>query len=617
MSETLESNLLKKYRYLLHPGFSTPVSKWTYDVTKSYDWNYEHGPNFNGIFPQRNIKPSKKFLNFNVNSLFGVPAGPLFNSSWVELYSKLGFDILTYKTVRTRSYVAYPKPHMIFLDKKDREYIGKAYSSKYDPVSMTNSFGIPSKDPDVWQEDIVRSLKLLKKGQLLIIGILATQEDAKNEEEFIQDYVKCAVLVTETKAPVIEVNLSCPNLHASEIVCYDSNLSARICEGIKNAIGDIPLLAKICYFENKEKLKEFVLKTHEFVEGYTAINTLRTDLIDKQYKTLAMRSLTSAGMCGALLRPYGLSMVEELDKLRKELNVKYSIIGVGGVTTPEDYELYMQAGADAVQSGTGAMMDPYLAYKIYKKESQEKATYKLVKSFGAENFENLTQLHSLNQLKNIYMDFLFDPKDHDNILQISNKPYELKHGERGRKTSHIYLNHRKKLFTDLWDRKLLAKVVDKLIRTKLKDAKNGYGVIATTTSASPELTAQLFEDFKDIKRLVILNDEVIRKEKGTHSKIYGQLDPKIPWIIFDDVFTTGNTFKETLRILKKGKIDLKSINIVVLTLRGEENLKIFEKETKKKLIYLTTLNEILKFHFKDLSNEEKSLILNERKELKD
>ena len=52
--------------------------------------------------------------------------------------------------------------------------------------------------------------------------------------------------------------------------------------------------------------------------------------------------------------------------LREKLHENYAIIGVGGVMTPKDYFEYRKAGADLVQSATGAMWNPYLAHQILK-----------------------------------------------------------------------------------------------------------------------------------------------------------------------------------------------------------------------------------------------------------
>ena len=59
-------------------------------------------------------------------------------------------------------------------------------------------------------------------------------------------------------------------------------------------------------------------------------------------------------------------MVKKLKEFREELDLKYTIIGVGGVTTAEDFQEYLSEGADAVMSATGAMWNPYLAQEIKK-----------------------------------------------------------------------------------------------------------------------------------------------------------------------------------------------------------------------------------------------------------
>jgi dihydroorotate dehydrogenase len=59
-------------------------------------------------------------------------------------------------------------------------------------------------------------------------------------------------------------------------------------------------------------------------------------------------------------------MVRRLNDLRKVKGYSYEIIGVGGVMKPADYKEYRDAGADVVQSVTGAMWNQYLAQEIKK-----------------------------------------------------------------------------------------------------------------------------------------------------------------------------------------------------------------------------------------------------------
>jgi len=350
----------------------TAYYKPLYDVNKSYDFNYEFGPIFYGPFPPDGGKQKKKFLGFEVNSLFGVPAGPLLNSNWVKTYADLGFDILTYKTVRTINKACHRPPNIVFIDpRRDYDYGSDkpAYSTKkrtvpYNKISITNSFGVPSKEPDVWREDIKKLLPQLKKGQLLILSVMGTIEDGMTEEEYVADFIKCALLGKEAGVKVIEVNLSCPNL-SSGAIFNNISLSKKIIKGVKKAIKPTPLLAKIGYFEDLGALKKFVLGTNRFIDAYVAINTVSKKVLQLNGKqTLPGKTRVISGTCGSLIKKAGLRTVKNLNKIRKKEKLKYKIIGVGGVMNTKGYFGYLEVDADAVQSATGAMWNPYLAYQI-------------------------------------------------------------------------------------------------------------------------------------------------------------------------------------------------------------------------------------------------------------
>ncbi|NOY84316.1 MAG: dihydroorotate dehydrogenase, partial [Nitrospirae bacterium] len=90
----------------------------TYDIERSYEDNYKEGPFLDITPPQRTVTPEHSFLDFQVNSLLGVPAGPLLNANWVITYAKLGFDLLVYKTVRTAERPCHPNPNCMYLSQK-------------------------------------------------------------------------------------------------------------------------------------------------------------------------------------------------------------------------------------------------------------------------------------------------------------------------------------------------------------------------------------------------------------------------------------------------------------------------------------------------------------------
>jgi dihydroorotate dehydrogenase (NAD+) catalytic subunit len=377
LSSFAKDFLIKKSREKRKSPTASPFTAYyapLYDVNKSYDFNYEFGPIFNGPFPPDSNSDKKEFLGFRLNSLFGVPAGPLLNSNWVKTYADLGFDIVTYKTVRTINKACHQPPNVVFIDPHKNynyDFDKPAYSSKkgilpYNKISITNSFGVPSKEPDVWQEDVKKLLPQLGKGQLLILSVMGTLEEEMTEKEYVADFVRCALLGKETGVSVIEANLSCPNLGAGAIF-NDISLSKKIVKNVKEAIDSILLLVKVGYFKDLRVLRKFVKETNEYVDGYVAINTVPKKIIQLNgEQALPGKARVISGTCGALIKKGGISVVGNLNKIRKAEKLKYKIIGVGGVMTPNDYFDYLRAGADAVQSATGAMWNPYLAYQVKK-----------------------------------------------------------------------------------------------------------------------------------------------------------------------------------------------------------------------------------------------------------
>jgi hypothetical protein len=85
------------------------------------------------------------------------------SANWIGLYSKLGFDILTYKTVRKYKRLAHPWPNFFFLkDGKplDPDVVQVAVEGEpADPrrALSAGSVGMPSTDPQFWRDDIRKS----------------------------------------------------------------------------------------------------------------------------------------------------------------------------------------------------------------------------------------------------------------------------------------------------------------------------------------------------------------------------------------------------------------------------------------------------------------------------
>jgi len=345
-----------------------------FDPLKSYEENYKKGPfgKFadKKVYKQKNDPPNA-FLGFPVFTPFGIPAGPLLNSKFVNAALDKGFDIVEYKTVRSRKFSAHTWPNVLSVKikgnltekKAEKGLIG--YFKFANPPSITNSFGVPSFDPNIWQKDMRKAVKHAKNGQLVIGSFQGTINEKHDNKKYLKDFVTTAKLVKETGVKAMEVNLSCPNEGHSNMLCFDIERSSEVLKLIKNEIGNTPLIVKISYFHNTQRLGKFVHDVGEIVQGISAINTLPAKVIDERGdQALPGEGRIKSGVCGDAVRWAGLEMTSRLSSLRREFDYDFAIIGVGGVLNPEHYKKYRKAGADAVMSATGAMWNPFLAQEI-------------------------------------------------------------------------------------------------------------------------------------------------------------------------------------------------------------------------------------------------------------
>lgn len=343
-----------------------------YDPAKTYYENWEEGPfgDFrDGVkLPQGSSRFD--FLGQKISYPIGIPAGPLLNGRFVKAAFDKGFDVTVYKTLRTREYRAHPWPNVLAVELEGDLTIERAQKpvvvkNEYkEPLSITNSFGVPSYPPEVWKGDLTEAIRRTEDGQLVIASFEGTKWEGTSAEEYIADWATVAEMVVACGAKVVEGDFSCPNEGGTGLLCFDVPKMKLIAERIRERIGRVPLLAKLAYFEDSA-LRELVQELGDLVDGYCAINTISAVVVNPDgTQALPGEKRKRSGICGAAIKWGGLDMVRRLKSLRNELNMKYAIVGVGGVMTPSDFKEYRDAGADLVMSATGAMWNPYLAKEI-------------------------------------------------------------------------------------------------------------------------------------------------------------------------------------------------------------------------------------------------------------
>ena len=124
-----------------------------YDPAKSYEDNLAGGP-FNDFADTVEVpigEPRFDFLGQKIAYPFGIPAGPLLDSKFIGAAFKKGFDVNVYKTVRADFFPCHPFPNVLSVHVDGDLTIEKAQQPLFadtnytEPLSITNSFGVPSR----------------------------------------------------------------------------------------------------------------------------------------------------------------------------------------------------------------------------------------------------------------------------------------------------------------------------------------------------------------------------------------------------------------------------------------------------------------------------------------
>lgn len=353
-----------------------------YDPLKTFDENTDKGP-FGAFENSTAVKlkttPSYTFLGYKINFPLGIAAGPLPSSKHIKGAFDMGFDVNVYKTQRTVPISANPFPNVIPIDVKGEITLKAAekgltmrdsFPKSLQELTITNSFGNPSRGPSFWTHDVKKAISYEGDGQLLIVSVCGTIREGQTTDEYYQDFADAAKLAADTGVKAIELNLSCPNVANEGILCYSAEAVETICKKVRTKIGDIPLIVKFGYFSNEQQhiLETIFERITPYIQAVATINTISAAIYKKDgTQALPGEGRLKSGLCGAGIKWAGIDMVKRLDKLRKEKKSSFEIIGVGGVMTPEDFTEYRKAGADVVMTCTGAMWNPYLAQEIKEK----------------------------------------------------------------------------------------------------------------------------------------------------------------------------------------------------------------------------------------------------------
>lgn len=336
-----------------------------YDETLSYEENLLQGPKFSGQFPKREMPESRSdfldFLGHQVASPLGIPAGPLLDSRYIYFAARMGFDLLTYKTIRSVSWPAHQVPNIVFVKNgKDEKGEIALQTSRERPLSITNSFGMPSQDFQFLAEDLPKAKASLQDGQVLIVSVTGSKV---KERSFFDDFIHTALFAKEHAADCIEANFSCPNVSSAHKAMYqDPQAVEQLSTALVKALGNMPLILKVGIYPNFElQRKIFCLAAKAGVRGICGINSKSYRVFTKTGDLALGEKRPTSGVCGALIQKEALEFVSRSRQIINEEKLDLKLIGVGGVLQAQDIDAFLDHGADFVQSAVGMMDNPLLA----------------------------------------------------------------------------------------------------------------------------------------------------------------------------------------------------------------------------------------------------------------
>lgn len=217
------------------------------------------------------------------------------------------------------------------------------------PAGLINAIGLQNPGVD---EVIAHEIPALRK---LYRGPIIANISGFSIDEYA--YL-CERIDKESDAAILEVNISCPNVHNGGMAFGTSpEAAAEVTKAVK------AVTSKPVYMKLSPNVTDITAIARACVEagagGLCLINTVLGMRIDirRRKPVIANRY---GGYSGPGVFPIALRMVNQVSKACPGT----PIIGCGGVSSAEDVIEMMMAGASAVEIGAANLQNPTVCYEI-------------------------------------------------------------------------------------------------------------------------------------------------------------------------------------------------------------------------------------------------------------
>ena len=232
---------------------------------------------------------------------------------------------------------------------------------------MLNSIGLQNPGVhDVLNIELVKLKKVYHKKVIANIG-----------GSTVEDYIQAIKIIsTSDIVGAIELNISCPNVHAGGMSFgTDKDIAYKLTKLAKENTH-LPVYVKLS--PNVTDIVEIATSVEKAgADAISMINTLVGMRIDLKTGKPILAN-TYGGLSGPAIKSVALKLVHQVYKA-----VKIPIIGMGGIMNAKDVLEMMYAGATAVQVGTANLIDPLASKKIIEELP------KVMDEYGIKNIKEI------------------------------------------------------------------------------------------------------------------------------------------------------------------------------------------------------------------------------------
>ena len=173
-----------------------------------------------------------------------------------------------------------------------------------------------------------------------------------------EDYEQTIEILNEGEGiAAYELNVSCPNTAHGGLQFGSDPRSLDEVVTTAKRVARRPLIVKLS--PNVTSIAQMAYVAQEAgADALSLVNTFVAMAIDPETRKPRIANVT-AGLSGPAIKPIAVRMVYDAAHA-----VRIPVIGMGGISTPEDVIEFMLAGATAVQIGTASYWDPCATEKI-------------------------------------------------------------------------------------------------------------------------------------------------------------------------------------------------------------------------------------------------------------